>query len=395
MRARDVYNLRRLLVELSRRGVQLWANRGRLYYGPLDQVDAADRALLVAAKADIIALLQTEQYPVFGAPWNLIAPVPVPAGGYAGKMVRKPWDYEVAIVLPTFGRLDLVETAVVCWRRQTVSPYLIVVQTGPAIGRESDIEELRDVDCEVHTIAAHGWRHSSAPVSAALDLGFAVCQTNAALLTHVDVFPRHDHVIEDLLPRLTPSCPVIGYQVSRRTGSDEWTRCVSHTLTLCDMRVMRRVRACWNLLAVLEEDGEVEDRYMHWPDTETQFGRSLHAAGIVPEFLGSEPNAPVYANEFIVHWRSAPSVRHYLPGQAHLRHPGLSAWLEQTVALGVAAPIPPEVLGDDQVVDLVVDQPLKHPAKSATGNPEEPRPEDPGPDEPGQRQRDDSGDRRQ
>lgn len=356
----DPYNLALLLQTLADRGVQVWQNRGRLYYAPRAKVDAADRALLTAAKDDLIAVLNRyHMQPLY--PFGLVAPCPADAGSYAGALPRKPWDYEVAVLLPTFGRLDLVEAAVACWRNQTVSPYLIVVDTGGADqadedgggggqadedggGLVDDLELLRSADCEIHYIAAHGWRHSSQPVAAALDLAFAVCQTPVALLTHVDVFPRRSTVLEELLPRLSPSCPVVGYQMSRRIGSEEWASCVSHTLTLCDMRVMRRARATWNLLAALEADGEVEERYLGWPDTETWFGRGLRAAGIVPEFLGAESNASCYATDLIVHWRSAPSIRHYYPDQAEQRHPGLARWLAATRRQGVAAELPPHAV---------------------------------------------------
>lgn len=340
MSSRDPYNLSLILDQLAGQGVQLWHNRGRLYYGPRDRVSAADAALLTAAKDELVERLRREPMPLT---WSgeLVAPLPIAEGSYAGRMVRRPWDYEVAVVLPTFGAIDLVETAIACWRNQTVSPYLIVVHTGaPTTDPERDPERFRSFDCEVHYLGAHGWRHSSSPVAAALDLAFAVCQTPAALLTHVDVFPRSDTVLENLLDRTAGTQGVVGYQMSLRHGSAEWAECVSHTLTMVDMKVMRRHRLTWNLLAALEADDEVEERYLGWPDTETWFGRGLKSAGIVPTFLAGESNAPVYATDLIVHWRSAPSMRHYRPDESLRRHPGLAAWLAATRQLGHAAPLP-------------------------------------------------------
>lgn len=340
----DPYGLRTVLRRLGERGVQLWHNRGRLYCGPLDRVDAADRALLSVARDDLVALLRRcgDEYFHGGNP---VAPAPIGQGSYAGRMVRKPWDYETCVILPHFGSVELLDVALRCWRDQTVSPYLIVIDTGGEDRDERGLMEFRNYDCEIHSIAAHGWRHSSQPVAAALDLGFAVAQTPAAVLTHTDVFPRHDRVIEELLTRLSCSCPVAGYQMSARIGSAEWAACVSHTLTVCDLRVMRAQRITWNLLAALEDDDEVEQRYLGWPDTETWFGRGLRAAGIVPEFLGSESNAPVYQTDLIVHWRSAPSIRYYAPAEARRRHPGLGVWLQHTRQLGHAAELPAEVAG--------------------------------------------------
>jgi hypothetical protein len=335
----DPYNLRSVITRLNNRGVQLWHNRGRLYAGPLALLDAADQALLAAARDDLIALLKSEPQCAL-CPESLIAPCPPSAGSYAGRTIRKPWDYEVAVVLPHFRTPDLLEAAIACWRHQTVSPYLLVIDTGTKYEGAAAVEALRGYDLEVHSIRGHAWRHSSSPVAAALDLAFALCQQRYALLTHVDVFPRRQTLLEELISRMTLSCPVLGYQMSKRVGSAEWQQCVSHTLTLVDLQAMRRHRLTWNLLAALEADDEVEQRYLGWPDTETWFGRGLRAAGIVPEFLGPESNASVYATDLIVHWRSAPSVRHYLPDQVGVRHPGLFAWLRETRQLGVAAPLP-------------------------------------------------------
>lgn len=324
---------------LTDAGVQFWHNRGRLFYGPKGSLNDSEARTLAEHAGDVVQLLRRRP-PAKLLPADLVAPCRPFRGGYAGCMVRRPWAYELAVVLPTFGPLDLLRASIACWRNQTVSPYLIVVQSGGSPAESAELEQLRDVDCEIHYLATHGWRHSSAPVAAALDLAFAVIQCNAALLTHVDVFPRHDRVIEELLPRLSASCPVVGYQMSKRIGSDEWARCVSHTLTLVDMVAMRRTRQTWSMLACLEQDDEVEKRFLGWPDTETWFGRGLRAAGIVPEFLGGESNASVYATDLIVHWRSAPSVRHYRPDQRELRHAGLSDWLARTEQLGRAAELP-------------------------------------------------------
>jgi hypothetical protein len=339
----DPYHLSVLLDHLAAKGVQLWHNRGRLYYGPRDRLSEGDCVMLAAAKDDLVERLRREPMPLTSS-GDLVAPLPIAEGSYAGRMVRRPWDYEVAVVLPTFGPINLLETAVACWRNQTVSPYLVVVHTGaPTTDPDRDPERYRSFDCEVHYLGAHGWRHSSSPVAAALDLAFAVLQTPAALLTHVDVFPKHEKVLENLLDRLAGTHGVVGYQMSMRHGSTEWADCVSHTLTMVDMRVMRHHRLTWNLLAALEADDEVEERYLGWPDTETWFGRGLPAAGIVPTFLAGESNAPLYETDLIVHWRSAPSLRHYRPDEEHRRHPGLGAWLQATRQLGHAAPLPASV----------------------------------------------------
>lgn len=331
--------MRDLFRRLRDRRVQLWQNRGRLFASPWKEVTEAERQYLRENKAGVIDMLRREGHdsPRYA---QLVAPLPMEEGSYAGWMPRKPWDYEVAVMIPTLGCYDLVKTAVACWRNQTVSPYFIIVDTGSSSDYEHDLEELRGFDVEIHSIAAHGYRHSSQPVSVAIDLAFALCQTNHMLLTHADVFPKTDRVLEHLLSIAGGGHPVVGYQMSQRIGSEEWRQNVSHTCTMLSMPTMRRQRLTWNLLTALEADNEVEQRYLGWPDTETQFGRSMKEAGITPHFLGTESNASVYETDLIVHWRSAPSVRHYLPQQRDLRHPGLEPWLAETMAMGRAAPLP-------------------------------------------------------
>ena len=331
--------LRHTLRDLSLEGFQLWHNRGKLYAAPYSKLSPARQEYLKEHKDLIVETLRREGFPPRTED-ALVAPLQVEDGSYAGGMPRKPWQYEVAVMIPNLGGTDLLKAAVSCWRNQTVSPYFLIVDTGSPLDPLIDLDEMRGFDAEIHFIRAHGWRHSSQPVSAAIDLAFALCQTDHMLLTHADVFPKTDGVLEHLLSIAQGGHPVVGYQMSKRHGSLEWLQNVSHTCTMLHMPTMRRERLTWNLLAALEADGELEERYLGWPDTETQFGRSMKAAGVTPYYLGGESNASVYETDLIVHWRSAPSVRHYLPEQRDLRHPGLDPWLAETMARGRAAPLP-------------------------------------------------------
>jgi hypothetical protein len=332
-------DLRDLLRRLERRGVQLAHNRGKVIAAPFSRLSEAEVAFLREHKAHVIELLRREGFHPHDAD-QLVAPTDPKEGSYAGRMLRRPWNYEVTVMIPTLNCVALTAAAVPCWRNQTVAAYMMLVDTGSYSAALADLGEFRSYDVEIHHIAAHGWRHSSQPVSAALDLAFALCQTNHLLLTHADVFPRHDRVLETLIELCTRDRPVVGYQMSPRLGSEEWRQNVSHTCTMLHMPTIRAKRLTWNLLTALEADDELETRYLGWPDTETQFGRSMQQAGIVPTFLGGESNASVYETELIVHWRSAVSVQHYRPDQRDLRHPGLDSWLSETMARGCAAPLP-------------------------------------------------------
>jgi len=60
---------------------------------------------------------------------------------------------------------------------QTVRPYVLLLDTGSSPAVVRTLETLRRPDVEVHTIRAHAYAHSSAPVTTAMDLAFALCRT--------------------------------------------------------------------------------------------------------------------------------------------------------------------------------------------------------------------------
>jgi hypothetical protein len=91
-----------------------------------------------------------------------------------GRISKKPWDYLVSVCIPHIDTPEQLELCVGLVRQQTIRPYIMVIDTGSPPEVCEKIEKLRDQDLEVHYIKSHSYVHSSAAVSAALDLGFAI-----------------------------------------------------------------------------------------------------------------------------------------------------------------------------------------------------------------------------
>lgn len=333
------FRLEKLVDQLRGRGVQLWHNRGRLYYGPTEIVADQERLQLAGDVPRVIAYLKQDCHPVILGE-HLVAPCGGAKADWRGRLVRQPWQYELAVCLPHLECLDLLDTALACWRHQTVSPYLIVVDTGSSAETRGRLERRRNVDCEIHYVAAHAWHHSSAPVSAACDLATAVCQCPYLLYTHCDVFPRRYDLLDLLLAQVSPAAPVLGYQMSPRPGTRQWMETPSHTLTLCHVPWLLEHRITWTLRAACHRDDAWLLNIVGWPDTESQFGFGLRAEGLEYQCLGPEVNQTPYETDLLVHWRSAPTLRHYMPAEAKERLAGLDHWLQATREAGIAASLP-------------------------------------------------------
>jgi len=223
-----------------------------------------------------------------------IAPL---VGGFVGALARKPHQYRVTVVLPHLDTVPQLTLALALWRCQSVRPYFLVIDTGSPWPVVEQLErEVRAPDCEVHYVRAHGYQHSSAPVTTALDLAHTLCRTPHLFHTHADVFPHRRDFLEWLLAQATPTTPVVGWQMSPRTdprGSEtrhEWDQCVSHTATMLHMPTCHRARLTWAMEAYYASRPHERGPTLGWPDTESPFLLGMRAAGIAPTLLGTEPN---------------------------------------------------------------------------------------------------------
>jgi hypothetical protein len=229
---------------------------------------------------------------------------------WSGRLAKKPWDYLVTALIPHIGRTGPLPEVIELLRLQTERPYLMVVDTGSPRDCHDELETLRTADVEIHYIRGHGYQHPSAPVCAALDLGFALCRTPFLFLTHNDVFPRRRDLLERFIEQCGPACPVVGYEMSPREGTG-WRGVVSHTATMVHMPTMRKLGPTWSLESYWDNLGYRPRQKNGWPDTEQPFDLCLKRAGIRPKLIGAEKNYLRHLDHNIDHARSHTGLRMY------------------------------------------------------------------------------------
>lgn len=213
-----------------------------------------------------------------------------------GRHEKKPWHYQVTAAIPHIDTLESLQMCIELLRRQTIRPYIIVVDTGspPAVQRE--LEQMRAEDLEVHYVNAHAYFHSSEPVTVAMDLAHALCRTPHLFHTHADCFLRRQDFLEFMVRITNANTPVAGYRMSNRDWLIEkgvepnWRWMVGHTATMLFMPSILRSGASWNLHRCRDEYGYSLENLGGWIDTETGFNHGLREAGIVPLFIGDDQN---------------------------------------------------------------------------------------------------------
>jgi hypothetical protein len=250
--------------------------------------------------------------------------VPVKDKPWEGTLARKPWDYPITAAIVHRDTSGWLAAAIDLLRAQTVRPYILVIDTGSEPEAQEELAELDQVDdVEVHYIRSKAYRGSSQPVAVAMDVAFALCQTEFLFSTHTDVFPTRPDLIETTLEPCSQRLPVVGWQMSERKGwpVELWKRTPSHTATCYHMPTMRELRVLWNMTLAAEvlglKPGEIRGGF---PDTESMLGLILAAHGITrrnydePDdggrhwlCLGPEPNEP-YETAYFRHYRSAGSA---------------------------------------------------------------------------------------
>lgn len=233
---------------------------------------------------------------------------------WEGVSRKRSWEYRVSATLAVFEPSDSLDAVIQTLRNQTERPYIIIVDTG---SRWESLQKLYcryddDEDIEIHALRSRGWRHSSAPVGAALDVALAVCHSEFLYLTHDDVFLKKASYIADLIKMYEEEPNVaIGYQMSPRDWlTDQWEGMVSHTATLCHAPTLRKIGASWSFERSHDQFG-VPRGTMGWPDTETAFGLLLRSLGMRPKLIGEETNYVRFEDDNLVHCRSYTGSRLY------------------------------------------------------------------------------------
>lgn len=240
---------------------------------------------------------------------------------WEGRPALKPWQYPVQLVIAHLDTPEPLEVAVELWRRQTVRPFMCVVDTGSTRRNVDRLLQLEADDLEVHLVRGRGYQHPSEPVSTALDVATARLQQRYQLHSHTDVFPMRPDLIADLI-RMSGSSPVVGYRISPRDHASGWLRqhwpeCVGHTLTLIDRKALVGGLPRWSLQeGWLATHAGPEPYPSH--DTESWFNRCLLESGITPQFCGEDENYTNFRDHNIHHVRSHSSSQRYSPDHFEL-----------------------------------------------------------------------------
>ncbi|MGH3526750.1 MAG: glycosyltransferase family A protein [Pseudonocardiaceae bacterium] len=209
-------------------------------------------------------------------------------GQWMGRLPRRPWEFAVTAAIPHIMTPEPLAAAIATLRWQSVRPYIIVVDTGSTPEVCQQIEAMRCEDTEIHFIRSASYRHPSEPVAVALDLAHSLCHTERLYHTHSDCFIRRRDWLEWLAARCDADTPVVGYEMSERSGHDEWRRTVSHTATMLHMPTMRRIGASWNMQSWYEARGVPVGVLGTWPDTESMLRVCLDRAGITPLLINGD-----------------------------------------------------------------------------------------------------------
>lgn len=149
--------------------------------------------------------------PSFEAPWE-------------GNCHKKPWDYQVCAVIPVLDTYEQLNICVELLRRQTVSPFIIVIDTGSTDQELNKITSLRSDDLEVHSLRFNGVCHPSDLPAIAMDLAFSMCRNNFLFATHADVFVKEKICWKILLNFAKKNHQLLGtkYHLVRTTIGRVW-----------------------------------------------------------------------------------------------------------------------------------------------------------------------------
>jgi len=245
-------------------------------------------------------------------------------------IIPHPWNYRIAVGIPHLETLAPLKMILELYRRQTVRPYLMVVDTGSTPACRRQLESLRAEDLEIHFLAANAYRNSSEPVALANDVIQSRCPTDYLLFTHADVFPERRDLLEMLLSRCTPTHPVVAYRMTRRDAealrqdaetagldlgrhvletsaaviSNQSARWMAgHTILAVHVPTIDKTGATWTMRRG-QAYGLPWNGSLGWPDTESAWNMAIKAAGIEPAFIGEERNFQATRDANITHVRN-------------------------------------------------------------------------------------------
>jgi hypothetical protein len=199
---------------------------------------------------------------------------------WEGPTHTKPWNYPVTVGIPHLGsNLRVLQLAIETWRKQTRKPFIQVVDTGSPIAMLNDLLNLESDDLEISVNRSRGFRGKWEGVALAYQQLFNSCRTPYLLLTHNDLIPISQTVLDEMMSLCTPRQPVVGYSKPQKEGT------LGLHLTMLHIQTLDRVWLTWqhrwyrhNMALTDKPEGY---------SLEESFNKTLSLSGIKPLILGS------------------------------------------------------------------------------------------------------------
>jgi hypothetical protein len=216
------------------------------------------------------------------------------------------------IIIPTAANSPTLRSVIDTHKRQTEPTETILIDTSDTTNSHPEwLNTFKHADRPRHmTIKPKLGSHPCRIITEAIDAAIAIANTEWLFLTHDDVWLERRCLIEHMIALAEQfTTPIVGYEMSPRSHiTEEWRGMVSHTATLLHAPTIQGLGLRWSLAAAHEET-QWSKEAPGWPDTETNFGRSIKRLGIVPHFIGRETNDRHFSDENITHRRSLTSHR--------------------------------------------------------------------------------------
>lgn len=239
-----------------------------------------------------------EGLPVRTVPW---------VGCFEGSCLKKPWDYDVTVAIPTFNGADRLPLVVALLRLQTVKPFIVIVDTGSKPDELEKVMALKAQDIEVISCAFNGVQHPSEPVSIAMDMALASLRTRFLFCTHDDCFPM-TYLLLQYFRDICQYNPIVGHQITPRP-CDDWEGMTGHTALMLDGDYLLDHGITWSMRRTMRlfgvEGGMINTDRQSWPDTEIGLNYLFQQIGVKPCFTGTEKNWSRNRDGLIDHCRSS------------------------------------------------------------------------------------------
>lgn len=205
---------------------------------------------------------------------------------WEGPSLKKPWAYPITVSLSNYGaNVRALQLAVDLWRCQTRRPFIEIRDTGTSTIHMRDLLGLEASDVEVHLSRWRGHREYYYFHALACEHAMVDCRSPYLLLTHNDIYPISQTIIEELLSLCNMDQPVVGYEMSPRMNKS-YQGMVSSVLTIMHMETMDRLRATWNPRWLRVNKPALLGESQGWPSAEVAFNVMLQSAGIKPKLIG-------------------------------------------------------------------------------------------------------------